>query len=349
MAFEVPTNQEILDRTEGDMESRVPDPKILDPALVAITPAVIAGASIELHAYLSDTAKQGNPKTANDENFLLWLQAYGDGLKPAEFAEGNYEFTGVNTTAIPIDELLTHANGKEYKTLAAGVISGGVFQVAIRATEAGADSNVALPDTMTLVSPIIDIDDVGNLITAIDGGANEETIEQAKIRFFAELADPPQGGAETDYNGFALEVAGVTRAFIFGGFAGRGTVGVAILDDNLEPPIPSQTIVDNVQANIDSDDKRPRTDFVIVYAPFALPTNFDITLTLDTPERQAAVIAALKDLYAVEAVPASIVRLSKITEVISVATDGTGFVLNSPTTDQLASAGQLQTIGTFAF
>jgi len=352
MAFELPTNQEIIDRTEGDMLSRVPDPKILDPALVEITPAVTAGASIELHAYLGYVAKQGNPKTSSDENFLLWLQTYEDGLKAATFATGTIEFTGVDTTPVPIGTLVSHVNGQEYETLSAGIIAGGILQVNIRAVLAGKDGNILLTDPspfVTLVTPIIGVDNDANLITSIAGGTDQETIPEAKIRLFDRLEDPPQGGAGTDYRGWALDVAGVTRAFDFPNLWSRGTVGVAILDDNLDPPLPSQVIVDNVQAYIDGDGIRPRTDFVIVYSPFGLATDFNISLTVDTPERRAAVEAALRDLYLIEAKPASIIRISKINEIISVATDGTGFILNSPVVDQIASAGQLQTIGIFTW
>lgn len=146
-----------------------------------------------------------------------------------------------------------------------------------------------------------------------------------------------------DYVAWALQVPGVTRAWVYPKEQGAGTVVVRFVRDEDASPIPDAGEVAAVQQKLDA--LRPVTANLTVVAPLAVLQNFSIQLTPDTPATRAKVAAELADLYRQEAVPGGTMLLTHQREAISIAEGETDHVLISPAANQTHLAGQLPMLG----
>jgi uncharacterized phage protein gp47/JayE len=155
------------------------------------------------------------------------------------------------------------------------------------------------------------------------------------------------GGARSDYEAWALQVAGVTRAWVYPLENGPGTVVVRFVRDNDTSLIPDSAEVAAVQAYI--DDLRPVTANVTVEAPTASPLNMTIQLTPNTAAVRAAVTAELTDVLQREAAPGGTILLSHLREAISVAAGEVNNVLTTPTADVTHAAGEMPVLGTITW
>jgi uncharacterized phage protein gp47/JayE len=155
------------------------------------------------------------------------------------------------------------------------------------------------------------------------------------------------GGAKSDYEAWALQVAGVTRAWVYPLENGPGSVVVRFVRDNDADLIPDAAEVSAVQHYI--DDLRPVTANVSVQAPTAAPLNLTIQLTPNTAAVRAAVTAELADVVRREAMPGGTLLLSHLREAISVAAGEINNVLATPTADVTHAPGQMPVLGTITW
>ncbi|MEW5904216.1 MAG: baseplate J/gp47 family protein [Pseudomonadota bacterium] len=346
MPFNRPTLQQLIDRSVTDIEAALPgtDAKLRRTNLNVLAKAM-AGTSHGMHAYIAWLAKQVLPDTA-DEEYLerhasLWLD---EPRKAAAPATGNVTFTGTNGVVIPLGTSLVRADVAEFVTTAEGTIVGGVATVAVEAVDAGAAGNCAAGTAMTLTTPIPGVTSAAAVDAGgLTGGADIESLDALRARVLARIKEPPHGGAAADYETWALEVAGVTRAWVYPQELGPGTVTVRFVRDNDASLIPDAAEVAAVQAYIDA--LRPVTAKVTVVAPIAVPLDFTIALTPSTAAVKAAVQAELEDLILREAVPGGTILISHIREAISIATGETDHVLTVPAADVTHTTGQMATMG----
>jgi uncharacterized phage protein gp47/JayE len=190
--------------------------------------------------YIDWLALQLLPDTAETE----WLDRHGDiwlvnadgttGRKLATLAVGTAEFTGQIATVVPVGTQLTYATNIGYETIEEGTIGpeGVPIIIAVRALDPGAAGNRIRGDVLSIGSDVPNIDSTVTVI-AIDGGADQETDEQLRMRVLQRIRQPPQGGATHDYIRWALAVPGCTRAFCSALEMGMGTVTVRVLFDDL--------------------------------------------------------------------------------------------------------------------
>jgi uncharacterized phage protein gp47/JayE len=348
MAFTRPTLDQLITRTKTDLEARLNGGNpVLRRAFIAVIARVIAGAAHLLYGFLDYIFLQAFPDTAEDEYLLRWASIYGVSRKVAEFAEGDVVFTGTNGTIIPALTQVQRADGVVFETEIQVTIASGEATVNAIAVEAGVDGNTDPATVMTLVSPISGVDnevtvDTGGLV----GGVEEESIDDLRLRLLARIRQPPQGGNADDFETWALEVPGVTRAWVYPLALGPGEVSIFFVrDDDTPSIIPDAGEVQAVQDYIDA--RRPVTATATVVAPIDSPLNFNIELlTVDTPEIRAAVEAELADLLRRESEPGGTIPLSHINEAISIAAGEYDHDLNSPSADVVATSGQLKTMGT---
>lgn len=109
----------------------------------------------------------------------------------------------------------------------------------------------------------------------------------------------PHGGSADDYETWALEVPGVTRAWCRRNFLGPGTVGLFVMRDDDANPIPDVAQLAEVKAYIEP--LRPVTAELYVLAPVQVTVVYEIRLTPDTSAVRAAVAVQLQDLHNREA------------------------------------------------
>lgn len=346
MAFNRPTLSEIITRIKSDIETRLSTGKLTPNSFLSIIATALAGAVHLLHGHIVWASRQLFPDTAEQENLERWATIWGIARTSATFAAGNVDFTGTNGTVIPTGTRLKRNDGIFYVTTASGTIASGTASVAAKAVDAGEDSNADATTSLTVVNSISGVNSDAAVATGgITGGLTGETDASLRARLLDRIKQPPHGGALFDYVTWAKEVLGVTRAWAYPLKFGAGTVGVTFVLDDEADIIPGTAKVAEVQAYIDDDTRRPVTAEVTVYAPTAVPLNFEITIDPDTAEIRAAVEESLKDLIKRTAEPGGTILLSKIREAVSVATGEEDNEVVSPVADVTHTANQIATFG----
>ncbi|MFQ5472614.1 MAG: baseplate J/gp47 family protein, partial [Dehalococcoidia bacterium] len=337
-------------RIEGDIDSRLPgtDPR-LRRSILGVLARGHAGAANGLYGAIAFYALQLFVDTAETEFLDRHASLWGITRKAPTAATGPVTATGTDGTLIPQGTLLKRADAQEYSTDADGTISGGSVTLNLTASTAGAAGNLTVGESLSFVSPISGVDVTVTVQSGTVDGTDAEADSALQTRVLRRIQQPPHGGAEFDYETWALEVPGVTRAWVLPQNQGAGTVGVTFVRDNDSNIIPDAAEVQAVQDYIDDKTRRPVTAVVTVFAPTPVSLNFTIQLTPDTTAVRNAVQAELQDLLLREAVPAGTILISHIREAISIAAGETDHVLSSPAADVTHQAGELAVFGTITW
>ncbi len=348
--FSRPSLQNLLDRAQGDIEASLPGTDAsLRRSNLNVLAGLIAGVSHGLHGHMAWLADQVIPDTAEveylDRFATLWLD---QPRKAAATATGNITFTGTNGTLIPAGTSLIRADGVEYTTNADATLSSGTVTAAVTAVEAGAAGNAIAGVAVTLTTPIAGVTSTASVASGgLTAGSDTESDDDLRARLLARIKEAPHGGASGDYVNWALEVAGVTRAWVYPQELGIGTVTVRFVRDDDASIIPDAGEVTAVQDYIDA--RRPVTAQLTVVAPIAVPLDFTIAVTPNTAAVKAAVQAELTDLLRREAEPGGTILLSHIREAISIAAGETNYTMTGHAADVTHTTGQMATMGTITW
>lgn len=344
MALERPTLPQLIDQGAAEFESRLPGVLArVRNSVIGVVNRVMAGGLSALYKYAEWLNDQVWPDRADADYLPVHGARWGKNRLPAAPATGTVQFSGVDGSAIALGTVVQRSDGTQYATTAAGVIAAGMAAIAVQAVEAGQLGNAVLATSLTLTSPIAGVNSVATAQTALASGADVEAVEAWRARILDRIRKPPQGGADYDYEAWALEVPGVTRAWVYPGEQGAGTVVVRFVRDDDASIIPDAGELAAVQAAIDS--VRPVTAITYVVAPIATAQNFTIQLTPDTAATRAAVSAELLALYRREAAPGSTMLLSHQRESISTSAGETDHVMSVPAANQVHTTGQLPMLG----
>ncbi len=147
------------------------------------------------------------------------------------------------------------------------------------------------------------------------------------------------GGTQADYEQWALEVPGVTRAFVTQEM-GRGTVTVRFMMDGTYPDgVPKDGDRQAVAAHIET--VRPVTADVYVVLPVADPLNLRLRITPDTAAIRLAAEANLWAAVRRDAVPGGTVFLSRLHEALSLTEKEEDHVILSPTANVTPETGHI--------
>jgi uncharacterized phage protein gp47/JayE len=121
----------------------------------------------------------------------------------------------------------------------------------------------------------------------VDGGVDEESDDDLRIRVLERIRQPPQGGAAHDYVRWAKAVPGVTRAWCEPLEMGIGTVTVRFMMDELRADndgFPFESDCETVAEYIDTQRPVAVKDFFVV-AP--LKQRIDILINNLNPSTDA--------------------------------------------------------------
>lgn len=346
MSFARPTLRELVQRGQADLNGRLSGADSrLRRSVLGVLVTVFMGAIHGLYGYLDYLARQILPDTAEGDWLVRWAAIFGVSKKPATLAVGSVVATGVNGAVIAAGAVFQRADGVTFATQSDAVIAVGQAVLSVAAQTPGESGASAAGVQLTLVSPIAGVN--SQAVVAAGGltsGADEEDEDQLRERLLERIAEPPMGGAALDYRRWTREVTEVTRAWVFPGWMGAGTVGVAFMMDDRVDPIPTSDDVDVVQARL--DELAPVTATVIVFAPIPEPLNLVITgLSPDTAEVRAAIAAEVEDLLFRVASPGGGVPISQLREAVSTAAGEMDHTLTSPTASVTAPAGRLLVLG----
>ncbi|WP_207458662.1 baseplate J/gp47 family protein [Azospirillum sp. SYSU D00513] len=340
--FERPTLADLIEQTRTDLLTRLAQDELLRRADVEVQARVQAAALHTVYGFVDYIARQILPPTS-DTDVLERHAAWWDvARKPAAVASGTVTMTATAGTVIPAGTVLQRVGVGDYRTMAEVVALDAAASVPVEAVEPGVAGNLPAGAQLQLVSPIPGAQSTA-VVVDISGGADIETDAALLARLQERVRQPPHGGNRRDYEAWALEVPGVTRAWVYRHRQGLGTVAVAFVMDGRASIIPTPDEVAAVQAYI--DERRPVTAEVVVFAPIPDPLALSIRLTPDTTANREAVLAELRDFVAREAEPGGTLYLSRLREAISTAAGETRHELLTPASDVVAATGHIAVLG----
>lgn len=345
MPFSRPTLPELIERAYADIEAGLPgaDARLRRSNLNVLAKAHAAGVHA-LYGYLGWMAEQLLVDTAGTVFLERHAAIWGVQRVPASFAAGPVAVTGTTGAVVPAGTVLQRSDGARYTATADATLASGAAEVQVASLEAGSAGNALAGTQMVFAEPVPGV--LGTAVVAAGGltqGADRETDEALRGRVLARIQQPPMGGAAADYVAWALQVPGVTRAWVYPLEGGPGTVTVRFVRDNDASFIPDSAEVAAVQSYINT--VKPVTAQVTVAAPVAAPLALTIALTPDTTAVRTAVQAELADLLRREARPGGTVLISRVREAISVSAGETNHVLSVPTADVTHDADEMPTLG----
>lgn len=270
--------------------------------------------------YLNWLALQLMPDTAERE----WLDRFGNiwvgGRKPANFAIGTAQLTGIDETPVPAGTLFTvTVNGVAIalQTTQAVTLGGTATSVPIAALTSG-QTGLTNGATLNLASTVPGLAGTAT-IAAISDGVPAETDDELRTRVLDRIRQPPMGGDAFDYVEWALSFPGVTRAWCAPNEMGIGTVTVRFMMDDVNAgPLtidssgaghgagfPEAGDVANLLAYLQTLRPVAIKDF-FVEAPIPAPLNFTVAnLEANTSTTQAAIAANVAAMLFAKAAPSS--------------------------------------------
>lgn len=352
--FTRPTLAEIIDRVSTDIESALSGvtSRLRRRAEYALARA-ISGTSHSLHGHLAWIAEQILPDRAAETFVLRWGDLLGVTRTAAVQATGTVTATGTGGDLVAgTDQFVRVADGALYEiTVGATNITVG-STITVRALVAGDDGDMVAGQELQLASPVASVDTVATVVS-ITGGEDQETLAAYVDRIVDRMQHPPMGGAPGDHVTWALEVAGVTRAWEYKGKDGSGNPALGkialtfVYDDaNGTVTVPDAGQVNAMQAYLDARSSAE----VIVFAPTEVAFDYNVTLTPNgNATIEAAVEAEVLDMLQRDAEPGSPVLLSRLAEAISAAAGETSHVVNSSSAGVTPSFGEIYTYGTATF
>ena len=213
--------------------------------------AAATGSAIEgLYDHQAWIAKQIFPDSADSDMLALHARVHGLSKKSATPADGTVQLNaqpGSPTAAA--GQLLLLLDGTQIQTTAdATVGADGTVVVAAQAVVAGSASNVVAGTAVTVANPPAGFQSKASIVTMV-GGTDQETDESLLERLLDVIRNPPAGGNQYDFRRWALNVPGVTNAYVYPLRRGLGTVDIVITSSG---GLPSPATVTAVQTYIDS-------------------------------------------------------------------------------------------------
>lgn len=330
------------------------------------------------YAYLDYIALQTNPFTATDEWLAGWMALKQTYRKAATAAKSPaVKATGTAGVDLPAGTVLNRADGYQYVTDSKLSISAGksgttsitavLPDISDDVTGGGNKGNADAGTLLTLDANIPGIDNTLMLIEPATGGADIETQEDFRQRGLLAYQNPPQGGSDADYKKWALEMPGITRAWVKRRGMGVGSVVVYIMcDDNGTGGFPvgndgvsSLEEWGVIKATGDqgrvADHIYPlQSDVAIVYvcSPVKKLVNFTIAGIPNIDSSTVAEIeASITQLFYENGNPdgSGKILLSDINGALSQVEGAKGYILTAPSQNIILDTGELPLLGEVYF
>lgn len=340
MPFETPSLPVLISRTQSDLASdalRRSDAQVLARTL--------SGTAYGLYGYLDWIVDQILPDRADEETLeRIAILRLSQPRNPAQPAEGSVGFTAAALAVLDVDVVLQADDGRTYKVTAGVTTAAGANTTTIAAVDAGVLGNADAGLTLRLIQPVEGVVNTFTVLApGLTGGIAQESVESLRARIVRSYRVIPHGGSKDDYETWALEVPGVTRAWCRGNYLGPGTVGLFVMRDGDAEPVPNPAQLAEVKDYIEL--LRPVTAELYVLAPVEVPVIYQIHAVPDTSAVRAAIQAQLVDLHDREAGLGETLLLTHIAEAISGSAGETDHQLIAPSANVAPAANQLLTFG----
>ncbi|AWY39410.1 baseplate J protein [Pseudomonas putida] len=340
MPFETPSLPALISRTQADLASdslRRSDAQVLARTL--------SGTAYGLYGYLDWIVEQILPDRADEETLeRIAALRLNQPRKAAQSAEGMVSFSAAAGVPLDAGVVLQAGDGRTYKVANGITTVAGINSVTITAVDAGPLGNADAGLALTLVQPVAGITNTFTVMPpGLAGGIARESVELLRARVVRSYRVIPHGGSADDYETWALEVAGITRAWCRRNYMGPGTVGLFVMRDGDVEPVPNPTQLAEVKTYIEP--LRPVTAELYVLAPVKVLVPYTIHAVPDTSAVRAAIQAQLIDLHAREAGLGEKLLRTHIAEAVSGSSGESDHVLISPAADVVAATNQLLIFG----
>lgn len=316
MGFTPPDFAAVKANMLRDVQNQLPEAATGADSDFGVRAGAVAAAIEGLYQHQAWIARQVFPDTADPEYLEKHAALHGLTRKRATFAQGSATFTGTPGAAIPL--------GTEAKTVAGLVFvtseeatlgAGGTVAVPVQAGAAGTAHNLAAGAGLTLTSAPSGVQGAAMLTSATIGGTDAETNASLLARVLDVLQNPPAGGNAADWRRWAMNVDGVTAAYVFPLRRGLGTVDVCITSAG---GLPSAEILEATRAALDAQRPAGAADFLVL-APVLAPVPVSALARLSglTLEQAREAIATALAAYFATLEPGDPVYLSRIETAIS--------------------------------
>lgn len=318
MAFDRPELSQLVDRAAASMAAATgASAAFVRRRLLNVLAVVHSGATHGLYGYLAWLADQPFPDTADLEYLRRWATILRISEIEAGHAAAVVRMTGTTGTSIPAGTRVSKADGLTLLVDADAELVDGAADVAVVAELPGAASSVYPGETVRLVSPIAGVASVATVLAeGLVSGADAETPESLRERVLARFRQPPHGGAAADYIEWARQIPGVTRVWVRPRWLSDGYVGVLFVrDGDPDSIIPSEAEVAAMQAHL--EEVRPVTAHPWAMAPTPIAVDITLSVTPNTPTVRSAVERSLAELFAHQAEPGGVMRLTHLHQVVS--------------------------------
>ncbi|HHQ9174890.1 TPA: baseplate J/gp47 family protein [Yersinia enterocolitica] len=270
-----PTVETIRSNILRDIRNLLADADISENSDYYIRASTVASCAGGIYQDQGWIVRQIFPDTADIEFLELHCRTRGIVRKPANTATGTIDLTGEPNATVASGLTVTRDALSFVTTQQATIGLDGKLTVTAQASIAGTAGNTAQVMSGTLSSTPDGVDSTV-IIGVMRGGTDQESPEDLLARLLDIIRRPPAGGNKYDYKRWALEVTGVTAAFVYPLRRGLGTVDIVITSAD---GLPSETIIAATQAHI--DDVRPVTaKSSLVMAPTIKTFDINVNVTL---------------------------------------------------------------------
>lgn len=289
MAFKIPQFEAIRDDLLRDIKSLNPEADTADDSDYYVRASSIAACASGQYAHQAWIVRQIFPDTADSDFLELHAGLRRLFRRAATASTTTISFSGNVGVQIPKGtEVKASEEGIIFTTLEAVTCdNNGAASASAIADVTGVISNITTQSGQCLSAPTGVQSAV--ILTDAVGGTDTESDAALLERLLDRLRRPPAGGNKNDYKQWALEVDGVSQAYVYPLRRGLGTVDIAITSAG---GLPSTETINNTQSHIDN--LRPVTaKNALVLAPTIKLIN--ITVAVATTKNLAAITTAITE------------------------------------------------------
>ncbi|AOJ13144.1 baseplate J/gp47 family protein [Burkholderia vietnamiensis] len=254
MAFTIKTADTIRSDILRDISNQLPDADTGSDSDFVIR-ATGTGSAIEgLYEHQLYIYRQIFADTADTDNLQRHAATRGLSKKRATAAGGSIVINGQPGAPVTGAIVAQTLDARQYTTTATGVIGAdGTLTLAATCTAVGSAGNADAGTTLTLLAPPNGVTSAASIVKMV-GGTDDETDAELLARLLDVIRRPPAGGNQWDFRRWAMNVDGVSAAYVYPLRRGLGTCDVVITASG---GLPSAATITAVQAAIDG--QRPVT------------------------------------------------------------------------------------------
>ncbi|OIP52588.1 MAG: hypothetical protein AUK31_03110 [Fibrobacteres bacterium CG2_30_45_31] len=312
MAFETPTLKDLIRRAENGLSVEFYGAgTTLRKTVLKVLAKVLGGSMYLFCLFAAHIWKNRFITTCDIDTLDGFGTDYGLPHKAPGYALGNAIVTA--TQAVSLSQgtaFIDETTNKEYQTVSTIALISGTNSVPVIASEYGADSNLDADAELvfrddaptgidTAIAVTVDSEGLSGGIVCdveIDGVTQYwgETAEDYRTRLLYRRQNPPMGGCDSDYKGWATRFSSVTDAFVFANNPNVNSVSVALANYNTDPPVLNSSEISTVKKYMTSAQRRVVTADVRVFSVSPSGISMVVQILPFTESVKSSVDAAIR-------------------------------------------------------